>query len=324
MDVHVLLAGDKGIVPGLFVTIASLADNCTSSRNLIIHFMDVGVSTSDRQALQAMVKSMNNVSLEIHDVDLNVFKGANSYRGSFGAYARLLVQRYVKAPRVIYVDTDFLFLRDPAELYDWDMQGKIVWATSTPMIPRLADDCPFLSAEEIAGEPYFNSGILLIDLEKWRKNQCEERIMALLRQPIVLGHHDQTLLNYVLRGEWGELDASWGLLQLHDTENPSKTNFHFGGGGVKPWQWGCHYGSAPIWWAYYDTYVRPYYRFAGDERIKAHTFRLLQSAHLIARGVPAPMLGLIFGREKAKRMKIRDRCYGVMKRTAECVRKGRV
>ena len=319
-EVHVLLAGDAGIVPGLFVTIASLVENCDPTRNIVIHFMDTGISENDTDALRKFIVAFHNVSLEIYAVDLSPFHGANTYRGSYGAYARLLVQRYIEAARVVYVDTDFLFMRDAAELFDMDMKGNVVLATETPMIPTLADDCPFLSANETKGEPYLNSGVLLIDLVQWRRLGCENRILELLKQPIELEHHDQTLLNFVLRRNWGRLDSSWGLLLIHDTDNPSHTNFHYGGGGVKPWKMGCHYSSVPIWWAYYDRFVRPYYRFNDDDKIRANTMRLLFYAHVLIKF--APLLRLVFSEEKVLRMKKRDVHYNLMREVAAQVCKG--
>ena len=316
-EVQVLLAGDAGIVPGLFVTIASLATNCDPTRNVVINFMDTGISDVDRAALSRFVATFPRLELKIHSVDLTPFHGVNAYRGSYGAYARLLVQRYVDASRVIYVDTDFLFLKDAAKLFDRDMGDSVILATKTPMIPTLADDCPFLPADETKGEPYLNSGILLIDLLQWKRVECENRILELLRQPIELAHHDQTLLNFVLRRHWGELDSSWGALQIHDTAIPEGTNFHFGGGGVKPWKKGCHYSSVPIWWAYYDRYVRPYYRFKGDDDIRTHSMRLIVGAHILVKF--APFLTLIFSREKVKRMKQRDVYYARMRKTAMSV-----
>lgn len=320
--IHVLLAGDAGIVPGLFVTIASLVKNCDHDRNIVIHFMDTGISRNDTEALRKFVSTFHNVALEIHAVDLSPFHATNTYRGSYGAYARLLVQRYVDATRVIYVDTDFLFMRNAADLFDMDMGGgdNVVLATETPMIPTLADDCPFVSLDEVMGEPYLNSGILLIDLLQWKRFGCESRILELLRQPIELEHHDQTLLNFVLRRHWGKLDSSWGLLQIHDTDNPAETNFHFGGGGVKPWEKGCHYSSAPIWWAYYDRFVRPYYRFKGDDKIYTNTMRLLKYAHFLIK--LAPLLKIVFSEAKVVRMEKRDLYYKLMEKTAVWVRKG--
>lgn len=319
--VNVLMAGDEGVVAGLFVTIVSLLDNCDRRRKVVLHFMNTGVSCEHCKALERLVSADSRAELRVYDVDLSPFKAANEYRGGYGAYARLLMRRYVRASRVIYVDTDFLFMRDAAELYDCEMGGHAVLATETPMIPTLADDCPFLNPEEIAGEPYFNSGIMLVDLVRWEELRCEERILSLLKTPITLEHHDQTLLNYVLRGHWGKLDSSWGLLLIHDTEHPESTNFHFGGGGVKPWKMGCHYGAVPIWWAYYDSVVRAVYRFADDDAIREHSMRLLKGAHLLARFMPTFLLKVAFGGEKALRMKRRDRTYGLVRKVADDVRR---
>ena len=164
-----------------------------------------------------------------------------------------------------------------------------------------------------------NTGILLIDLERWKDLHFEQSILELLHRPVQLTFADQTLLNFVMRGNWGELDSSWGQLLIHDTNKPGHTNFHFGGGGVKPWKMGCHYSSVPIWWAYYYRYVRPYYRFKRDGDIRFYTMCLIVGAHVLIKF--APILMLIFPRAKVERMKQRDVYYPLMRKTAMLVRK---
>ena len=312
--IHILLAGDEGIAPGLFVAAGSIAVSCRKRCQIIFHIMDTGLSRATVVAFQEYMRQFKATSLEIHPVDISVFKKANSYRGGHSAYARLLVARYVDADRVIYFDTDFLCMKDVGEFYSREMGDNIVLATKTPMYLSLADDCPFLPAEEASRFPYFNSGVLLIDLKKWRAAGIEKKLLECLAMPVKLGKHDQTLLNWVLKGEWGELDSSYGLLLCHDTENPEDTNFHFGGGGVKPWQKGCHYGAVPLWWAFYDSYVRKFYRFAADDVIRRHSLRLIMFAHIAMWF--RPFLPIVFGPDKAKRMKKRDRFFRSFQRVA--------
>ena len=312
--IDILLTGDEGIAPGLFVTAGSIVTSSRSNYPIVFHVMDTGLTEQTVLAFRRFIGQFKAVSLDIQPVDVSIFKSANSYRGNHSAYARLLVERYVDADRVIYFDTDFLCMKDVGEFYFREMGGNIVLATKTPMYSSLADDCPFLPTEEASKYPYFNSGVLLIDLKKWREAEIEQKLLECLAMPVKLEKHDQTLLNWVLKGKWGELDSSYGLLLRHDTENPEDTNFHFGGGGVKPWQKGCHYSAVPLWWAFYDSYVRQFYRFTADDIIRRHSLRLIMFAHIAMWF--RPILPIVFGLDKAKRMEKRDRFFRAFQRLA--------
>ena len=58
--------------------------------------------------------------------------------------------------------------------------------------------------------PYFNAGVMLIDVDGWRKARLTEELLSCLakNQEHVLWW-DQYALNIVLSGRWGRLDARW-------------------------------------------------------------------------------------------------------------------
>ena len=59
-------------------------------------------------------------------------------------------------------------------------------------------------------EPYFNSGVLLIDMQRWRARDCERRVFDILaRRGHELTWMDQDALNMALRGEVRFLDPQW-------------------------------------------------------------------------------------------------------------------
>jgi len=314
-DIHVLLAGDEGVAPGFFVTAGSLIVSCSKGRKVILHVMDTGLNPDTVKRLAAFVGHFKSAELDLFKVDLSPFKQGNAYRGNYATYARLLVGQHLSVDRVLYCDTDFLFLKDAAELFDMDMCGRPICAPRTPMYKTLADDCPFLPAEEAKNYSYFNAGILLIDLSYWRQKNVFDQVLTCLSADVTLEKHDKTILNWIFMGNWTRLDDSWGLLLNHDTDTPLNTNFHFGGGGVKPWQKGCHYSAVPLWWTVYDTIVRPRYRFAGDDGIRRGSFGMLWGAHVLARYPFA--LKCLFDADKVRRMMERDRYWYIVKNACE-------
>ncbi|MDX1746610.1 MAG: glycosyltransferase, partial [Halobacteriales archaeon] len=87
------------------------------------------------------------------------------------------------------------------------------------------------------GEPrYFNSGVLLIDLVRWRKRDVRGRALAHAREAgdrLIL--HDQDALNMALQGDWLALPAHWNVWVILPGLKPDDdVVFHYMG-GPKPW-----------------------------------------------------------------------------------------
>ena len=277
----IIVAGDEGIAPGLFATVGSIAVSCNRESGVEINFLNTGLLPETLESFKRFVMQFSWVRLIVHDIDLSPFSGATLMKGSYSAYARILFRRYVKSDRVLYFDTDFLVFKDVSVLFDMDMYGATAWATMTPTIPYLDMDCPFCKPEEIQGVHYFNSGVILLDGNKWEEQKCEDRIIEKLKTGIHLAYHDQTLLNYVLKDHWERLPDEWGLMMIHNTRNPLDTNYHFGGGG-KPWQASCTFISSGLWWAVYKTWIRRYYHIRNDVLVRMTIlFKELMAYHLL-------------------------------------------
>ena len=130
-------------------------------------------------------------------------------------YARLFLGELLDPglERVLYLDAD-TFVRNPIEdLFDIDMQGKVVAAVRQPdrMHCIAGRDLRARKAFSMA-EPYFNSGVLLIDLEQFRQVDFEAALVpSLPAAEIAQLYYDQDILNFVLRGRFLDLDPRWNL-----------------------------------------------------------------------------------------------------------------
>jgi lipopolysaccharide biosynthesis glycosyltransferase len=106
---------------------------------------------------------------------------------------------------------------------------------------------------------YFNSGVMLVDLERWRKADMIRRGREFAQaNPEKLRHWDQDVLNHLFVGQWIPLEDRWnacphlfGLNGDYDLNPDKLTDFerraidnpaiiHFAGpGSVKPWHYRC-------------------------------------------------------------------------------------
>jgi len=160
--------------------------------------------------------------LEITWVDIAALLPAElptSERLSRVAYARLLVGS-VMAPevrRVIYLDLDILVRRPLDALASIDLHGRTIGAVVDRSSPCLAMPDALVNWRELGLDgrlPYFNSGVLAVDLDRWRRIGAEGRLLDYLEaNRRYLRWHDQDVVNGALAEEFYELPMTWNCQQ---------------------------------------------------------------------------------------------------------------
>lgn len=150
------------------------------------------ISEDSAAFLQKLVSDCGG-SLELIDVKdrLQGIKGlgAGSYV-SFSAYSRLFIPALLGNlfDRTVYIDGDTLVADSLSELNDLDLHGK-------PF--AIGYDCIHNSYKKLIGisqtAPYFNSGVLVMDLAEWIRRKCTERILGYMqnvRHDLMFGDQD--------------------------------------------------------------------------------------------------------------------------------------
>lgn len=138
-------------------------------------------------------------------------------------YGRLLLDRLLppEVERVIYLDCDIMVRRPIEALYDIDLEGKALAAVADAFHDgiKLGRDIRTKQSPFDSAEPYFNSGVLLIDRRALAAANIPERIIEMEKNGLLAKlYFDQDLLNYVFRGQWLELDWRFNLI------NPRKSH----------------------------------------------------------------------------------------------------
>ena len=155
-------------------------------------------------------------------------------------YGRMLLPELLPeaVERVIYLDCDML-VRQPIErLYEIDLAGKPLGAVQdalTPFIPLRRDMRQ--NADIFDGaDPYFNSGMLVIDLAQWRSLDIRAQIMRIEQSGIMSRlYYDQDMLNLIFRDQWHPLPWRWNTIDAHRSHealNPAILHFTQ---PLKPW-----------------------------------------------------------------------------------------
>lgn len=171
--------------------------------------------------------------------------------------------------RVIYIDADTLVLSDLSPLFGSDIAGKALLAVRDYRIPFVAAPLGLKNHRDLkisADAPYFNSGVMLMSLEVWRRRDIEKRTLNYcVKMWPSMTLHDQEALNAVLHDEWSELDLGWNQQSVlfrpqaipesdfkrmclgraaNLRANPAIVHFT---GGSKPWGYRCSHPFRRAW-----------------------------------------------------------------------------
>ncbi len=258
--ISIALSSNQRYVPGLLVTSTSLLLHTSADQPIEFLVLDCGISERSWRTFEATVRRFSKrVSTVRLRPDLSVFARCPTLNGNRSAYATLLLPRLVNRTRLITIDVDILVLRDVRELWSLDFKGQTALAVYHQDVV-LGQDCAWLSPDDPARQlPYFNSGVIVLNLERWRKLELDHQVdQALSRFGDQMVTHDQTILNYVLREESGTLDPSWNLFDVGGV-NPDRYTQDEGVlvhiTHAKPWlQLKNLYGSS-LWIMFHDLFV---------------------------------------------------------------------
>jgi lipopolysaccharide biosynthesis glycosyltransferase len=112
--------------------------------------------------------------------------------------------------RVLYLDSDTLVNGSLRPLFTMQMRGRIAAAVQDPAHP----DMQRLMNRRIGRAEdavYVNSGVLLIELGRWRHERVGERCLDWMAAHPEAALPDQDALNVILGGEFALLDRRWNL-----------------------------------------------------------------------------------------------------------------
>ncbi|MFC0281392.1 glycosyltransferase family 8 protein [Falsigemmobacter intermedius] len=114
--------------------------------------------------------------------------------------------------RILYLDSDmFADGGGFSRLMDTDMQGCAIAAVrDVQQWYRPHRDVEEFRRAGRKGRRYFNSGLLLIDVARYQADGVLNKALEIAsRHPEWVRHHDQSLLNLAVDGNWVELSPVW-------------------------------------------------------------------------------------------------------------------
>lgn len=251
--VHILLCTDRKGVPGAAVTGRSIVENATRGTHFVFHLFHGGL---DEETVGRLERSWQVAGkpMSLVPVEFPVSRVRDLVRSRdipYIAYARLFLGELLSpdVSRCVYCDIDILFERDVTELHATELEGAVLGAV--PNASPEVDEAD-LRRLGVPGTRYFNTGMLLVDVDEWRVRDVARRALDFARGAGEgLRMHDQDALNAVLYDSWKQLPEHWNRWRS-DTVNWDEPYVVHMAMSPKPWQVGYAGPHAPRFFEYLD------------------------------------------------------------------------
>jgi lipopolysaccharide biosynthesis glycosyltransferase len=152
---------------------------------------------------------------------------------------------------VIYLDADTITRSSLAPLWNTDVTGKSLAAVVDPNTRTLGapDGLQAPPPGSDPRAPFFNAGVMLVNLSHWRNHSIADRALTYLQEH---GHvaksMEQEALNACLLGDFVVLDHSWNVMNYWERENNieeypdllERANIRHYEYKLKPWAYATH------------------------------------------------------------------------------------
>lgn len=196
---HVVYASDDRFAEIMGVSLVSLYENSRDMDEIAVYILDSGITDSNKKKLLSVCKAYqrkNAVFIPAENISDKLSMVVAADRGSLSQYARLFVSSDLPddLDRVLYLDCDVIVNQSIRELWNLNLQGKTVGVLMDAFSKYYRKNIDLYENDIM-----FNSGVMLIDLDKWKKDRIEEKVLkfvAAKKGKIQQG--DQGALNAVL------------------------------------------------------------------------------------------------------------------------------
>lgn len=194
--IHIALCTDNHYATACLACATSVLEN--NQKN------DVSIYILTKEISEEYITYFNNLSqkynrrIEIITISSEHFshlKISDRFRDSI--YYRFLIPDLIDAEKVLYLDADTIVVNDLKDLWDMDLDNFACGA-----IEDQANDDIRIHNRTETDNPYFNSGVLLINSRYWREHNLNQKLTKFIYDhPEKCVYPDQDALNIILNGK---------------------------------------------------------------------------------------------------------------------------
>ncbi|MFR9164818.1 MAG: glycosyltransferase family 8 protein [Dysgonomonas sp.] len=261
---------DNKYIKHCIVTIVSLIEN-NRDENIDIYIVSQGLTKENEDLLRDVVVNSykNNINFCTYNEEL--LEGSFSISDetkhiSISTYLRFFLPQILpqSLSKVLYIDCDIIVRKSIRDLWNTDISNYAVGCIEDVLSEDSENHDRLGYPEKFS---YFNAGVLLINLDYWRKNDIQNKLVEyVLQNPQKLRFNDQDALNAVLFDQklfvapkWNMMDAFFFVIRKAkkidwneiDAEMYDPAIVHYNG-PRKPWSEKCLHPYRKEYFKYLD------------------------------------------------------------------------
>lgn len=278
------MAINQKYVSQMKVLLYSIADS--NETKVDVYLMHRELGSKDLSDIKHIIQKKLRGSLhEIHLGDEFLANARINHHFSVEMYYRIFASEFLPQDidRILWLDADIIVKKSLQEFYNSDFRGMscIVCAHR-----EKHEEYPLISIEawrrlKLQGrQPYFNSGVILMNLCKIRKTFDKTQVCNIIDKfQDVLDYPDQDILNMIYEDDVLFADKNKYNFQIHYNWVYSNEKNHIENdvvvlhyaGPAKPWLYKSRHFSYKYYWKYYLKFGKkiPYIRYEILSRLYA-------------------------------------------------------
>jgi lipopolysaccharide biosynthesis glycosyltransferase len=210
------IAADHRFAPGLIAATASALSRLPAGSQIDLLVFDEGLTAEDRRMVEQVVRrsgTRTTVHIAAGFTSLDRKVPIFGHIPNAATYSRLLIPGIAESSRLaLYLDADVLVRDDLDQLLSVPLDDAYIAACVDLAAPTVEYplDYSYAVLGRQADEPYFNAGVLLIDVPRWRRDDIAERVLQYLdRWHDDVHWHDQDGINAICGATARMLDPRW-------------------------------------------------------------------------------------------------------------------
>jgi lipopolysaccharide biosynthesis glycosyltransferase len=215
--IHIIFSTNDNFCQHTAVAIASLLDN-NKGENISLHIFTIDCEQTNIEKIRQTADSFS-VPISFYSVSKELFKNfSNPGTYSWACYLRLLAPSLLpNLDKVLYLDVDISINGNIRELWEEDIKDYSLAGLNDAILSyNIVKD---YIGYDYHKEGYINSGVLLINLNYWRKNNIEQKMLDYLNTHKVK-LPDQDTINAVLHSTIKFLHPKWNTMSTYFTLPP--------------------------------------------------------------------------------------------------------
>ena len=237
-DVNIVFVIDKNYPLYNLLTINSILRNSKENFQFYIIENDIPAFKKFLMKLYIYTKPHGNITF-IHQPIYEKWETYHHYLPPI-VFTKIMIPRLLpeKIKKTLYLDSDILVTDDIKKLYDIELDGNPIGMVPDSRYPKgINEDY----------DSYYNSGVMLLDLDMWRQENLPEKLDSYLQENFDLFaetekgiqkylYCDQDLINVVLAQRIKALPSKWNVFSDFLYDSTFKGIIHYAGFlESKPW-----------------------------------------------------------------------------------------